>query len=233
MCGRYVTPSESEIERFWHIGRHNYDPFGRRFNVSPTSLIPLLRLDPDASELELAMARWGLIAFWWKKPKPPGFTFNTRIEEAATKPMWRQVVKTSRCLIPAVGWYEWQEVEVTDPATGEIKKAKQPYFLHLPGNRLLAFAGVMSSWTAPDSDAAVLTCSILTRAAEGPAADVHDRMPVILPDEAQAAWIDPKQTNSEKALELAQEKAVTAVEHHPVATRVNNAKNQVNGRGHR
>jgi putative SOS response-associated peptidase YedK len=123
MCGRYVTPTEAEIERFWQIGRHNYDPFGRRFNVSRTSQVPLLHLPLEAGGLELAFARWGLIPFWWKQPKPPGFTFNARIEEAATKPMWRQVVKTSRCLIPAIGWYEWEEVEVTDPATGEIKKA--------------------------------------------------------------------------------------------------------------
>jgi putative SOS response-associated peptidase YedK len=91
---------------------------------------------------------------------------------------------------------------------------------------MLAFAGVMSLWTTSEGEPAMLTCSILTRASEGPAADVHDRMPVILPDEAQSAWIDPKQTNSEKALALAQEKAVTAVQHHPVATRVNNAKNK-------
>ena len=43
MCGRYVSPEEAEIERFWHIGRHNYDPFGRRFNVAPTTQVPLLR----------------------------------------------------------------------------------------------------------------------------------------------------------------------------------------------
>jgi len=75
--------------------------------------------------------------------------------------MWREVVKTSRCLVPAVGWYEWKEAEVTDSATGEIKKAKQPHFVHLPSNRILAFAGVMSSWTSPDREVAMLTCSIL------------------------------------------------------------------------
>ena len=202
MCGRYVTPAKSEIERFWHIGRRNSNPFGPRYNVSPTSLVPLLSLEPDAGELKLAIARWGLIPFWWKQPKPPGFTFNTRIEEAASKPMWRQAVKTFRCLVPAVGWFEWAEVEVTDSATEEIKKAKQPYFLHLPDNRVLAFAGVMSSWTSPEGEPTMLTCSILTRAAEGPAAQVHDRMPVILPDDAQSAWIDPGQTDSEKALAL-------------------------------
>lgn len=103
---------------------------------------------------------------------------------------------------------------------------KQPHFLHLPGNRILAFAGVMSSWTPPEGEPAMLTCSILTRAAEGAAADVHDRMPVILPDDAESGWLDPTQTDSEKALALVQEKAVRAVEHHPVSTRVNNAKNQ-------
>jgi putative SOS response-associated peptidase YedK len=72
----------------------------------------------------------------------------------------------------------------------------------------------------------MLTCSILTRAAEGPAAEVHDRVPVILPDDVQSAGVDLKQTDGEKALLLAQEKAVTAVEHYRVSPRVNNAKNQ-------
>jgi putative SOS response-associated peptidase YedK len=60
----------------------------------------------------------------------------------------------------------------------------------------------MSSWTPPEGEVAMLTCSILTRAAEGPAAQAHDRMPVILPDEVQSAWIDPKHTDSKKAQRL-------------------------------
>jgi len=51
-------------------------------------------------------------------------------------------------------------------------------------------------------------------------------MPVILPDDIQSAWLNPKQTDSEKALALAQDKAVTAVEHYRVSPRVNNAKNE-------
>ena len=67
---------------------------------------------------------------------------------------------------------------------------------------------------------------MLTRAAEGPAADVHDCMPMILPEDVQSAWIGPKQTEGKEALALAHEKAITTVEHYPVARRVNNAKNQ-------
>jgi putative SOS response-associated peptidase YedK len=83
----------------------------------------------------------------------------------------------------------------------------------------------MSSWSPPEGETSMLTCSILTRR-RGPAADVHRRMPVILPVEAQPAWVDPRQTGSEKALALAQEKAVPALQHYPVSTRVNNAKNE-------
>ena len=73
MCGRYVSPEEAAIERFWHIGRHNSNPFAARFNVAPTSIIPILRLDRTSGEIELVNARWGLIPTWWKEAKQPHF----------------------------------------------------------------------------------------------------------------------------------------------------------------
>lgn len=103
----------------------------------------------------------------------PPFTFNARMEEASSKPMWREPVKSARCLIPAIGWYEWKEAEVTDPVTGEIKKAKQPFFLHLQSRPVLAFAGLMSSRRVGESEEAVLSATIITKAAEGPAVEVH------------------------------------------------------------
>jgi SOS response associated peptidase (SRAP) len=85
MCGRYVSPEEAEIERFWHIGRPNNNPFGRRFNVAPTLIIPILRLDRATGEIELVNARWGLIPAWWKGPKPPRTTHNDRFEQALSQ----------------------------------------------------------------------------------------------------------------------------------------------------
>ena len=225
MCARYVSPTEAEMERNWALSdarRNNQLGFSQHFNIAPTTQIPIIY--PGDDGIEMRMARWGLAPFWWKQPEMPPFTFNARIEEAASKPMWRQVVKTSRCLIPAIGWYEWQEVEVTDPVTGEIKKAKQPYFIHLPGRQIFPFAGLMCRWKAAERDAAILTAAIITRAAEGPAADVHTRMPVILPKDAEAAWMDSKQTDGQLALDLAQHTAVSAVVHHRVSSRVNNSK---------
>jgi putative SOS response-associated peptidase YedK len=84
----------------------------------------------------------------------------------------------------------------------------------------------MSWWKSAESEAMLLTAAIITRAAEGVAAEVHTRMPVILPKEAEAAWIDREQTDGVKALEQAQAVAVTELEYHAVSTRVNSVKNK-------
>ena len=225
MCGRYVSPEEAEIERFWHIGRHNSNPFARRFNVSPTSIIPILRLDRATGEIELVNARWGLIPIWWKEPKPPRSTHNARSEEAAIKPMWKGPLAKSRCLIPAVGWYEWKTVERADTATGEIKPVKQPHFFHLPNDRLCVFAGVMAMWKPANDDEWQTSCAILTRDAVGPAAEVHDRMPVILSRDSEKAWLDANISDAAQAMAAALQHGVTELEHHPVSSRVNVAKN--------
>ena len=229
MCGRYVSPEEAEIERFWHIGRHNSNPFARHFNVSPTAIIPILRLDRSTGEIELVHARWGLIPAWWKEPKPPRTMHNARSEDAATKPMWKDPLAKSRCLIPALGWYEWKQVERTDPVTGEIIKAKQPHFFHLSGHQLFAFAGLMAMWKPAKDGEWQASCAILTRGAVGPAADVHDRMPVVLSKDSEKAWLDPTITDPTQVITAALGNGVTAIEHHPVSSRVNVASNDDEG----
>lgn len=226
MCGRYVSPTEADMERYWALTDAQIrNPLAQRFNVAPTVSVPILF--QEDGRLVLDAARWGLIPMWWDRPKPPSFTFNTRIEEAATKPMWREALKKTRCLVPAMGWYEWKEVEQVDPATGEVEKIKQPYFLHLPGRRMIAFAGLMSPrWDTPENTGLVYSCSIMTKEAEWPAVDVHTRMPVILPQPAHTAWLDPQQTDAGKVLEMAREVSVRDVEFYPVSTRVNHSKNE-------
>jgi len=225
MCGRYVSPEEAEIERFWHIGRHGRQPFGRHFNVAPSSVVPVLRVDRATGEIELVNARWGLIPTWWKEPKPPRTTHNARAEELPTKPMWKDPAAKSRCLIPALGWYEWKQVERTDPATGEIIMTRQPHYFHLPGDRLFAFAGVLAMWKPANEDKWQASCAILTRDAVGAAAEVHDRMPVVLSKDAEEAWLDPKTTDAARAVTDALQNGVAEIEHHPVSKRVNVAAN--------
>ena len=121
-------------------------------------------LQMEDGNLTLHAARWGLVPSWWKKPKPPALTFNARSEEASTKPMWRHAYRNSRCLMPAGGWYEWQQVERVDQETGEIVKVKQPHYIHRTDEPIFAFAGLMSRWTKLDGESA-LSCAVLTKAA--------------------------------------------------------------------
>jgi putative SOS response-associated peptidase YedK len=219
MCGRYVSPNQAAIERYWHIGRHNSNPFEERFNVAPTTMVPVVYLEDG--ETALREARWGLVPHWWKQPKLPGMTFNARSEEAATKPMWRHAYAHSRCLVPARGWYEWQRRETLDTRTGEVRIVKQPYFLH-GRDPLLAFAGLLGFWTRPEGEKLV-SCSVLTRAAAGIAALVHERMPVALAPDDRPSWLDP--ALSKNAVGELVAGSVTDIGAYPVSTRVNSTRN--------
>lgn len=206
MCGHYVSPGQASIESAWRIGRANGNPFPRRYNVQPTTEVPLLRL--DAGELVLAAARWGLVPHWWKQDKPPAFTINARLEEAAGKPMWRDPMRHSRCLLPAEGWYEWQD----------LPGGKQPHHIRRADGGLFCFAGLMSVWQDR------VSCAVLTKAAAGPVAEVHDRMPVVLPHEAHAGWLD---AGLGDASAYARDHALyEEFTHYRVSTRVNNARHE-------
>ena len=204
MCGRFVSPEERALERAFDLGRRdNPNPFARRFNVCPTDTIPFLRMPSNSDRLELAAGRWGMVPPWWKEAKPPKTSFNARLEEAAEKPMWRDAWSRARCLVPAEGWYEWQAVERVDPATGEIRPAKQPYFIRSKDGAILRFAGLMAYWKNPKTGEALRSCAILTAPAAGPLAGIHDRAPVVLPREAYDAWLDRKLVDPDKVKAVA------------------------------
>jgi putative SOS response-associated peptidase YedK len=220
MCGRYVHPDSAAIERAWNVGRASGDPFGRRYNVLPTTNVPILRTASGTNELELVMARWGFIPHWWKAQRPPQSTINARSEEAAAKPMWRDAYRRARCLVPAEGWYEWRELERIDRATGEVKRYKQPYFMRREDGAPFCFAGLLATWRAPEADAPVLSCAILTRAAGGRIAELHDRMPVVLPAAAQGEWLDASLIDAARVAAIVAG-AATEFGYVPVSTAIN------------
>ena len=110
-----------------------------------------------------------------------------------------------------------------NPTTGEITKAKQPYFIQRQDGLLIAFAGLMSRRTA-EGDKSEYSCSIPTRDAVGVAAEVHTRMPIALPKEAEPAWLDPDFTDAAAAIEFAREQAIKEFGYHAVNPRVNKSR---------
>ncbi|HKW38269.1 MAG TPA: SOS response-associated peptidase [Burkholderiales bacterium] len=226
MCGRFVSPEERALERAFDLGRRdNPNPFARRYNVFPTDTVPFLRLPASATRPELAVGRWGMVPHWWKEAKPPKTSFNARLEDAAGKPMWRDAFARSRCLIPAEGWYEWRAVERIDPATGEIKAAKQPYFIRRNDAALFCFAGLAAYWKDPETGAALRSCAILTAAATGALAEIHGRAPVVLPADACEAWLDRRLIDPQEVKAVAERRLPPSeLTRWKVRLLVNNAK---------
>ena len=169
MCGRYVSPESASIERQWQL-RRGGAPFPARYNVAPGTSAPVLFL--REGQLACETARWGLIPQWWTQPRPPRLSHNARSEEARAKPLWRDAMRGSRALMPAIGWYEWRE------------RDGQPFYFYRRDGSLAALAALYSPHQG------TLTCAVLTSAAQAPLAEVHDRMPIALAEDAQRAWLE-------------------------------------------
>ena len=191
MCGRYRLSRRKQIieEHFDSVsGEEDWSP---RYNIAPTQPVPVIRQHPKDPIRVLSMMQWGLIPSWAKHASIAASTINARSETAATKPAFRDALKSRRCLIPANGFYEWKR-------TG---KTKQPYCFELNEGELFAFAGLWDGWKDPNGNW-IRTCSILTTTPNAVTSAVHDRMPVILDPVGYDLWLDPRMTNVAAASDL-------------------------------
>jgi putative SOS response-associated peptidase YedK len=217
MCGRFVSREQAAIEREYNIRVRQ--PFERVYNAAPTMELPVIRAGAAnggaSGELEAVAMRWGLVPSWWSQPSPPTSTINARSEEAASKPMWRQAVRSTRALVPALGWYEWRTQD----------GAKQPYFIHAAGMAGICFAGL---WSAHKTSEGVeqQSFAILTRAASATLSQVHNRMPVVLPRELFDEWLAPWGAQHSTRLASFVARSQEQFEYYPVSRYVNAPRNQ-------
>ena len=112
---------------------------------------------------------------------------NARSETAADKPAFREALRKRRCLVLADGFYEWKTAG----------NHKLPFYFALRDGAPFAMAGLWEVWHPSGgdglaSDTALHTTCLLTTDANPVVAEVHDRMPVILPRAAWAQWLDPE-----------------------------------------
>ena len=170
MCGRYVSPDEAAYEREWsHIPR--LTNIFQSFNVAPTQLAPIIRL--NNGERELDKVTWGFQPNWAKS-----HWINARSETVFEKRAFKASARRNRCLVLAAGWYEWSGNSTP----------KQPYYFTRVDDRSFAFAGIYTSREVPTGKR--FTFAILTTAANELAAPIHHRMPVILHPRDYDTWLD-------------------------------------------
>lgn len=158
-----------------------------RYNIAPASVVPVVAFN-GVGERAVVPMRWGLHPSWRKAPPEGRPLFNARVETAAEKPSFRTPFKRRRALIPTTGWYEWERVELPGGKTG-----KDPHFIFEDsddvGAEIFAFAGLWERWRVEEG-IELLTCTILTTAAQGDVKHLHHRMPVRLPEAVWDDWLD-------------------------------------------
>jgi putative SOS response-associated peptidase YedK len=151
----------------------------KRFNIAPTQ--PILALPNDKTN-KANFFVWGLIPSWAKDPSIGSRLINARAETLAEKPSFRSAYKYHRCLIFADGFFEWQ----ARPGS----QSKIPHLIRLKSGEPFAFAGLWEHWQSPDGSE-VNSATIITTTPNKLMAPIHDRMPVILPNQDFSKWLDP------------------------------------------
>jgi putative SOS response-associated peptidase YedK len=213
MCGRYnmITDAHVLIDIF-AINQVLAEPeqLKPRYNIAPGQEVAIIR-DTEQGRT-LSMARWGLVPHWSKEAKVKYSTINARAETIAEKPAYRDAFKRRRCLVPATGFYEWQQ------AGGQ----KVPYYIRLPDSNVFAFAGVWDHWEGDGEG--FDSCSIIVTSANRTMRPIHDRMPVILEPSFYNVWLNPAHEHQAQlqALLVPYRGRLTV---YPVSRRVNNPTN--------
>lgn len=177
MCGRFTLTAElgHVAETFKAEISPALGVFHPRYNIAPTDEVPVVIAAPEGRRA--GPMRWGLVPHWADSPRVGPRLINARSETVASRSAFRDSFLARRCLVPADGFYEWEA-----RATG-----KQPYWIHRPGSALFAMAGIWALWGVGGDRLA--TFSILTRDAPHPIRWLHDRVPVILPEQSWTDWL--------------------------------------------
>ena len=189
------------------------DEPGGRYNIAPTdeAIVVVQRDDRRA----LTGYRWGLIPHWSADARIASRTFNARAESIASMPAFRDSFRRKRCLVPVDAFYEWRRQD----------RVRQPYRIFRADGRPLVLAGLWDGWKDPDSGQVRRTFTIVTTTPNAVVAELHDRMPVIIPDDAWARWLDPRPAEPGELRALLEPTDAVALEIAPVSRLVNDVRN--------
>jgi putative SOS response-associated peptidase YedK len=180
MCGRFTLADPEKIKKRFEVSNKLplLDP---NYNIAPSFTVPIITKN---SPNKGVMAKWGFIPVWEQKKPNPFTLINVRSETCKEKPYFKNVLLSSRCLIPTTGFYEWKEIKL------EKKPEKIPFFVSLMDQELFAFAGVYSMYEDAEGKPHYFF-AILTSEPNSFMKGIHRRMPVILDKKEEEKYLDP------------------------------------------
>lgn len=208
MCGSYTLVSDEELD--YRFGVTGLSAFPSTYNARPTQQLPVITQSEGQRMMEIM--RWGFLPVWAKDTKRA--VINARVESLVEKPYFKGAVKRHRCLIPASGFYEWQQRE-----TG-----KQPYLFTLKNQHHFAMAGIYSIWESPDGSV-VPTYAIITGKPNATVKPIHDRMPLVLEEDEEEVWLSNDEQAARIIADVVSVYPASKMTGYPVSSLVNNPKN--------
>ncbi len=211
MCGRFEIHSPIEIiAKLFAIDSITFD-IRPSYNVAPSQNV--VAVASDGKKNRLLSCRWGFVPAWSKELKT-GFTMiNARAETVADNKTYKSAFQDHRCLIVADGFFEWKKQN----------RMKIPMYIHLKSGKPMGLAGLYNNWTSPEVEE-ICTSTIIVTDANEMLAPIHERMPVIIPEEKFTLWLDPAVHDKEVLLPLLKPCDSNKLEMYPVTAKVNSAK---------
>ncbi|HVI42254.1 MAG TPA: SOS response-associated peptidase [Anaerovoracaceae bacterium] len=167
MCGRYTFFTDKELQEVDEIIEQISNEIQlekmKVGEIFPTEMAPILLPQDDIIIPRLMV--WGFPNF-----RNKGIIINARSETAREKKLFASSLATKRCIIPSTGFYEWNS-------------EKRKFLFNVPDSGMLYMAGIYDRFN--DEDRFV----ILTTEANASMAEIHNRMPVVIPKDRIRDWV--------------------------------------------
>lgn len=173
MCGRFslASPLDKLKERYRLKAIDSENLFMPRWNISPNSSCAIVNRVDNYNKL--GFMRWGFNpGIKNVKFKPP---INARIETITKSPLFKTSISGRRCIVPADGFYEFEQVG----------NKKQPWYFYYSNNQILSLGAIFTI----NKETSELSFTIITMAPSKEVAKIHDRMPLIVTDEYLDLWL--------------------------------------------
>jgi putative SOS response-associated peptidase YedK len=216
MCGRFTLTWQQRQKLAEELGVNpeeiNDADYRPRWNIAPTDSHWIVRMRYE--ERTILPAKWGLVNAWAKDAKRAAKQINARAETVHTSNAFREAFEKRRCIVPADGFYEWEGAGAS----------RRPIWFHREDGGLIYFAGLYESWQ-PQPEQWQRTFTIITTDPNSLVAPIHDRMPVILPENVVDRWLDPQEQDLEKLRSLLRPPADDVLVARRVSQRANSVKN--------
>lgn len=222
MCGRYALLARTDLIKAFPDILDIEDP-PPRYNIAPTQPILIVvageKQEPGSNlpERRAMLVRWGFMPGWVKDPRDFPLLINARSETAIGKASFRAAMRHRRILVPASGFFEWRRPE-------DKSEKAQAYFIRPKKGEIVAFAGLMETWSSADGSE-VDTGAILTTKANADISRIHDRMPVVIRQEDFSRWLDCKTQEPRDVVDLIKPIDEGFFEAIPVSDKVNKVAN--------